>query len=64
VLVVAATDDELAVPIKVKMMPHIESRSLQGLEEEAHEPLSKTPTTHFEKLDKFVDISGFVGRFF
>jgi hypothetical protein len=65
---VAITDDEEGTLAKVgKMMPwHIEALTvITGSEEEAHEPLSKILSTHFDlKVDKFIDISGFAGRFF
>lgn len=65
---VAITDDEEGTLAKVgKIMPwHIEALTvITGSEEDAHKPLSTILSTHFDlKLDKFIDISGFAGRFF
>jgi hypothetical protein len=65
---VAITDDEEGSLAKVgKLMPwHIEALTvITGSKEEAHKPLSTILSTHFDlRLDKFIDISGFAGRFF
>jgi hypothetical protein len=65
---VAITDDKKRTLAKVgKIMPwHIEAlTAITGSEEEAHKPLTTILSTHFDlKLDKFIDISGFAGRFF